>query len=91
MSASDGLVGAVGSGDRRRALEAVRDDLARRLAECESGRDAAALAARLLDTMDRLEALPAPKEGTALDELARRRAAGDSVAPRVVRSGRASV
>lgn len=92
-SATDGLLSAVGSGDARRALEAQRDDIARRLEVTDSGRDAAALHGRLSDVLDRLAALPAPKEGTALDELARRRAAaaGDGVASRSPRAGRASV
>ena len=60
------------------ALRALRDDLARQLEDCESGRDYAALSLRFMDALERITELEsrAPKqEGTKYDELARRRAA----------------
>lgn len=87
MSVPDGLSAIAATGDTGATLRALRDLLAGWIESCESGRDVAALSARLADVLERIEALPAAKEGTALDELARRRAAGDGVAARVVRAG----
>jgi hypothetical protein len=77
------LVEAVASGDRRRALEALRDRLAvevERVAdegfcvECKRGSSSVApLAKRLEDVLAALDDLGVPAEGTALDELRRRR------------------
>ncbi len=84
-SVPDGLVEAVASGDRRRALEALRDRLAvevERVAEdgfcpeCKRGSSSVApLAKRLEDVLEALDELPgaAKTEGTPLDELRRRR------------------
>lgn len=50
------IVEASGSGDRLKALEALRDYLAKALRDCKSGRDQAALARQLtlvLDAIDR--------------------------------------
>ena len=77
------LVSAVESGDRRAALEALRDRLAvevERVAEegfcdvCKRGSSSvAAVAKQLRDTLADLAALPAAVEGTPLDDLAARR------------------
>ena len=55
------LVSAAASGDRRKTLEALRDKLAASVADCESGRDVAALSKRLMEVMKELDALPVPK------------------------------
>lgn len=88
VSAPEPLAAVVGAGDRRASLVALRDFLARALDETESKRDVAALVARLTDVMDKIEALPAPVEGTALDELARRRVADGRVTATAARSRR---
>ncbi len=85
-----GLESAVTSNDLRTALVALRDRLARQIDGCDSARDVAALAARLADVLQQIAALPPERKGTALDELARRRAAGDGVAARQVRPGAAA-
>lgn len=89
MAAPAGLAKVAASGDIGATLRALRDRLAADIEVCESGRDLAALSARLTDVLERIAALPAEKKGTALDELARRRASGDGVAARAVRAGRA--
>lgn len=81
------LVAAVQGGDEGRVLRALRDNLAARLDACESDRDYATLTARMTDVLARLDALPGSTKGTALDELARRRAAGDGAAARPLRPG----
>lgn len=74
MTDSDGggIVGAV-RGDRRAALEAIRDKLAAELEDAE-GRDAATVAKELRATLAELEALPGGKEVSAVDDLSDRRA-----------------
>lgn len=67
------LVNAVESGDRREALEAIRDRLAAEMAGAE-GRDAATIAKELRAVMTELDALPGG-EVSKLDDLAARRAA----------------
>lgn len=52
------------SGDRRDTLIALRDHLAKRIDDCESGRDSAALTKRLMEVMDELETLPDPDQDT---------------------------
>ncbi|WP_189243164.1 hypothetical protein [Planobispora rosea] len=69
----DGLFSAVQSGDRRAALEAIRDRLAAELVEAD-GRDAASIAKELRTTLSELDALPGGEESK-LDDLAARRAA----------------
>lgn len=88
MSVPEALETVIGAGDRRASLVALRDFLARQLDETDSKRDVAALVARLTDVMDKIEALPAPVEGTALDELARRRTADGRVTATSARSRR---
>jgi hypothetical protein len=78
-----GLVEAVGSGDRRRALEALRDRLAvevERVADdgfcpaCKRGSSSVApLVNQLTRVLGELEELAPAVGGTALDELRRRR------------------
>ena len=65
------LVSAAASGDRRKTLEALRDKLAGSVAECESGRDVAALSKRLMEVMKELDALPAPKGDSPLAKAKR--------------------
>ena len=69
-----GLAETVAKNDHRASLIALRDYLAQRLEEVEP-HQAAPLAARLADVLDRLAGLPAEKSGTVLDELSARRAA----------------
>lgn len=88
VSPPDGLAATAATGDHAATLRALRDRLARQIDESDSGRDVAALAARLADVLDKLAALPAERKGTALDELSQRRAAGDGVAARPLRAGR---
>lgn len=57
------------TGDRVKALEALRDRLAADLDLTTSARDVAALAQRLLDVEKRLSDLTAPTEGDDLDDL----------------------
>lgn len=86
MEASEGrskLAEAVASGDRRIALEALRDRLAGELeheadtgfcTECKrSSSSVAPLAKRLEDVLAQLDQLAPAASGTALDELRRRR------------------
>ena len=64
------LVNASQSGDRKATLEALRDELARRIATAED-RNVAALAARLTDVVQILDTLKPAEEGTPLDEFIR--------------------
>lgn len=91
MPAPDGLAAVARAGNRAETLRALRDRLAAELDDCDSKRDVAALSQRLMDVLAQIAELPAEKEGTALDELARRRASGDGIAPRAVRAGRRPV
>ncbi|MGI5288040.1 hypothetical protein ACQEVF_32510 [Nonomuraea polychroma] len=67
------LTAAVQSGDRREALEAIRDKLAAELRAAD-GRDAAVIAKELRATIAELEKLPGGREVSRVDELAARRA-----------------
>jgi hypothetical protein len=71
-SDGDGIAEAV-RGDRRAALEAIRDKLAAELDDAE-GRDAATVAKELRATLAELESLPGGKEASAVDDLSARRA-----------------
>ena len=88
MSAPEPLSTVVATGDRRASLVALRDFLAGCIESTEAKRDVAALVARLTDVMDRIDALPASVEGTAFDELARRRVAEGRVTATSARSRR---
>ncbi|KPC73040.1 hypothetical protein ADL26_13805, partial [Thermoactinomyces vulgaris] len=61
-------------GDRRKALEAMRDSLADRFDAAE-GRDAATISKELREVMRELEELPTGKEVSTSDELAAKRKA----------------
>ena len=69
---TNSLVKAVESGDKRAALIALRDELARRIATAED-RNVAALAARLTEIVQILEQMEPGEEGTPLDEFTQRR------------------
>ena len=72
MTKQTGLVAAAASGDRRAALLALRDELARRLVDAD--RDAAPLARQLTIVLQQIDALPVPGEASRVDDLAKRRA-----------------
>ncbi|ACV22582.1 Uncharacterised protein [Slackia heliotrinireducens] len=55
------LYAAAKSGNRRKTLECLRDELARTIAVCDSGRDMAALSKRLMEVMDEIDGLPKPR------------------------------
>jgi len=76
----EGLVAAAASGDRRAALLALRDELARRLVDAE--RDAAPLARQLTIVLEQIDALPVPGEASRVDDLAKRRQARRAASPR---------
>lgn len=80
-----GLVAAVASGDRREALLALRDELARRLVDAD--RDAAPLARQLTIVLRDIEQLPVPGEKSRVDDLAKRRAQRRTAANRDVAKG----
>ena len=63
----------VAAGDRRASLQAVRDELARRLVDAD--KDAAAIARQLTTVLRELDELPNPAEESKVDDLANRRAA----------------
>jgi hypothetical protein len=70
----DLLEDVVAAGDHRKSLEALRDYLARRLDEpWTHGRDAAPLAQRLTDVIEKLAALPDPAGVSQIDDLERAR------------------
>lgn len=80
----------VKSGDRVKALVAIRDQLAV-LLEGAAPRDGASLAKQLADTIDKIEAAAPPKtKGTPLDEVAKQRAKRGATAPRTVRPPRSA-
>lgn len=68
------IVDAASSGDRRAALEAIRDRLARELQEA-SGPAVGMLSKELRATIAELESLPGGREASAVDDLTARRAA----------------
>ena len=80
------LVAAVASGDRREALLALRDELARRLVDAD--RDAAPIARQLTIVLREIEQLPVPGEKSRVDDLAKRRAQRRTAANRDVAEGR---
>ena len=55
------LLDAVQSGDRRKMLAELRDEIATTIENCESGRDMAALSKRLIEVVDEIEAIDAKK------------------------------
>jgi len=56
------LADAASTGDRLRALEALRDRLATDLDQTVSGRDVAALSQRLMDVLAQIDDLADPEE-----------------------------
>jgi hypothetical protein len=78
------------SGTRLERLRGLRDLLAAQLLDTDSGRDVAALSARFMDVLDKIDAAEvasAPVKGTTLDEFSKRRsrraAAGGGARPAV--------
>lgn len=62
--------------DMLTGLECLRDEIALDLEQCQAMRDKAALYARLVDVLARIEALrPVQSKGDVVDEIASRRAA----------------
>lgn len=53
------LLDAAKAGDKRRMLVELRDEIARTIEACESGRDMAALSKRLMEIQDEVEAIDA--------------------------------
>lgn len=84
------LLPVVQSGDRRAALEAIRDRLA---AEIDAGeaspRDVAALSKQLAEIVREIDNLPAAKGASPVDDLASRRAArrAEAAAPKRAAAG----
>jgi hypothetical protein len=62
----------IGSGDRRRALVAMRDSLAQHMATADSN-VVAQVAARLQAVIDAIEALPTESGLSSVDEVRRKR------------------
>jgi hypothetical protein len=72
------LTSAAASGDQLKALIELRDDLANRMEICGSDQNYSVMARVFTDTLDKIQKLEATAtgaKGTALDELAKRRAA----------------
>jgi hypothetical protein len=67
------IVDAVQGGSKREAYIAIRDDAAATLEKTESARDKAALINRLLEVMDRLDAMPDPNASVNPAQAARQR------------------
>jgi hypothetical protein len=67
------IVDAVQNGSKRDAYMAIRDDAAATLELTESARDKAALINRLLEVMDRLDAMPDPNAEVNPAQRARQR------------------
>lgn len=67
-----GLADITAEGDRRKALQALREHLARALDSADE-RYIAPLAKQLADVMRELDALPTGKEVSPVDDLAKRR------------------
>lgn len=64
----------VSAGDRRKALEAIRDRLAAEL-EVAGGREVASVAKELRETIRELDSMPLPEGDSGVDQLAKKRAA----------------
>ena len=85
------LLDAASSGDHLRALQELRDLLARRIESTDSGRDTAALSRQLADVLSQIAALSPTTEVDRVDEIAARRSArragAAKTASRAKRSG----
>lgn len=88
MTRKDGFLGEIESDEVRRQLVALRDLVAHELTvnRCDKCRalqlrtgDTAALVLRLQTLIREIEALPAEQEGTELDRIRQRRAAGNVI------------
>lgn len=55
------LLSAVKSGDKRRMLAELRDEIAQTIENCENGRDMAALSKRLMEVVEEIEAVDSAK------------------------------
>lgn len=73
------LTEAVSSNDRRAALLALRDSIARAIDGTDSGRDIAALSKRLMEVMEEIDSLPDPKAKGSPLEMERKRVAERTV------------
>lgn len=60
------------TGDRIKTLEATRDYLAKAIEECHSDRDRAALVARFMDCVDRIDGIKPDETETAAERIKRR-------------------
>jgi hypothetical protein len=65
------LISAAQSGSRRQLLEALRDAIAEKLDEGQTGRDFAALSKRLLETCAELDSLPDENDASPLAQARR--------------------
>lgn len=65
MAAPRKVAPAARRGDSRQTLIALRNCLAKKIDECSSGRDLAALAKRLVDVMAEIDSMPNPDETAA--------------------------
>ncbi len=73
--AQQSLVAVAHSGDRLATLQLLRDRLAADLDATFDAREVAALALRLTDVLDKIDAMPVSREVSPADEIAERRAA----------------
>lgn len=80
------FVEAIESGDRRRALEALRLRLAQAVEACDPEKIGPP-ATRLQAVLDALDALPAAKEESTSDDLAAKRKARRAAAQGAARAG----
>ena len=67
------LLESVRTGDRRKALVALRDSVASTIDCTDSARDVAALAKRLMEVMREIDSLPEPEAKADPVEAARRK------------------
>ena len=58
------LLQAVQSGDKRKMLAELRDEIAQTIEGCESGRDMAALSKRLMEVVEEIEEIDHRKAAT---------------------------
>ena len=63
------IIEAAASGDRMATLVALRDEIARTIQSCGSGRDMAALSKRLIEVMGEIDALRTDEDSAQFDEV----------------------
>ena len=85
--APETLAGAVGAGDRVKALQRLAETLVSTIETAEPS-SVATLARQLRETMAELASLDVPTEESFVDEIAKRRADRRASAPRVAASRR---